>query len=310
MKKTIIPRSETPVDDEREPKTVLVVDDSPVDRRITGRLLQRLPDLKVGFACDGEEAVSFVDTNRVDLILTDLDMPNMDGLGLLTVLGQTHPTIPVVIMTGVGTEQLAFESLRRGAASYIPKISLNSHLCDIVERVLELRARHTDAVGVTYFSCFISYSHEDETFCQKLYDSLSQHNVPLWFAPKDMMGGRKIHEQIAGGIRDFDKLLLVLSSHSMHSKWVATEITHAVEREHATGSDVLFPISLVPFDEIQNWKLWDGSLGIDIAREVKKYFIRDFQDWTNESHFDRVCGQLVKDLNQQMYNDWNWRPIR
>ena len=52
-------------------------------------------------------------------------------------------------------------------------------------------------------------------------------DVRCWFAPHDIQGGRKIHEQIGEAIRVYDRLLLILSEHSMNSEWVKTEIAHA-----------------------------------------------------------------------------------
>lgn len=66
-----------------------------------------------------------------------------------------------------------------------------------------------------------------------------------WFAPEGIQGGRKIYEQINEAIRRYEKLLLVLSEHSMNSEWVKTEIAKARQREVREKRQVLFPIRLV-----------------------------------------------------------------
>ena len=64
--------------------------------------------------------------------------------------------------------------------------------------------------------------------------------VRCWFAPHDIHGGRKIHEQIDEAIRVYDKLLLILSDASMSSEWVSTEISKARKRERHEGRRMLF----------------------------------------------------------------------
>lgn len=98
-----------------------------------------------------------------------------------------------------------------------------------------------------------------------------------WFAPEDVQGGRKLHEQREQAIRRYDKLLLVLSEHSIGSEWVKTEIYHARQDEIRTNRRKLFPISLVEFETIQDWTAFDADVGKDMAREVREYFI---EGWT------------------------------
>jgi hypothetical protein len=65
--------------------------------------------------------------------------------------------------------------------------------------------------------------------------------VRCWFAPHDIQGGRKLHEQIDQAIRIHERLLLILSSHGMQSEWVKTEIAKARQREVQEQRQVLFP---------------------------------------------------------------------
>ncbi len=75
-----------------------------------------------------------------------------------------------------------------------------------------------------------------------------------WFAPHDIKGGRKIHEQIDDAIRLHDRLLLILSEHSMSSEWVKTEIAKARKREVKEGKRVLFPVRVVGFETLRDWE--------------------------------------------------------
>src|SRR5262249_926187 len=80
---------------------------------------------------------------------------------------------------------------------------------------------------IPFYSCFISYSTKDEAFARRLHSRMRDEGLQVWFAPEDVQGGKKLHEQIDQAIRVHDKLLLVLSGHSMGSEWVKTEIRKA-----------------------------------------------------------------------------------
>jgi CheY-like chemotaxis protein len=116
---------------------VLVVDDSAVDRQLAGRLIEKQSHLSVGYASDGEEALSIIRSQRPDIVLTDLSMPRMDGLELVRALREEHPALPVVLMTGNGSESVAAEALRLGAASYVPKCRMAHDLVPTLQNVLE-----------------------------------------------------------------------------------------------------------------------------------------------------------------------------
>jgi len=117
------------------------------------------------------------------------------------------------------------------------------------------------AGAIQYYTCFISYSTKDQAFADRLYADLQAKGVRCWFAPHDIKGGRKIHEQIDGAIRVHDKLLLILSEHSMASDWVGTEIANAREREAREKKQMLFPITIAPFEEVKQWKKFDADRG-------------------------------------------------
>ena len=115
---------------------VLVVDDSEVDRRLVGGLLEKQGNWTVIYASDGRAALQHFESGIPDLVLTDLQMPEMDGLELVAAIKGNYPLTPVILMTAQGSEEIASEALRRGAASYVPKKKLAEDLVDTVERVL------------------------------------------------------------------------------------------------------------------------------------------------------------------------------
>jgi hypothetical protein len=150
--------------------------------------------------------------------------------------------------------------------------------------------------AIEFHSTFISYSTSDQAFAERLYEDLQAAGVRCWFAPHDIRGGRKIHEQIDEAIRIHDKLLLILSPNSMNSPWVRTEIANARSRETEQKRQILFPISLLHFHELQSWKLFDADTGIDTAREIREYFIPDFCDWKDQDSYRKAFGLLLRDL--------------
>ncbi|MGE0756302.1 MAG: response regulator [Pirellulaceae bacterium] len=103
--------------------TVLVVDDSPFDRLLVERILAG-ENITPVFAENGEEALQFIAKQAPDVVLTDLQMPTMDGLTLVRELKRSFPGTPAILMTGRGSEEIAAEALRNGAVSYVPKRNL------------------------------------------------------------------------------------------------------------------------------------------------------------------------------------------
>lgn len=118
--------------------SVLVVDDSQSDLRLVGELLEANADIEVWCAEDGVGALEKMERSEPDLVVTDLVMPRMDGLKLVTVAREKHPLVPVILITARGNEEIAVEALERGAASYVPKRNLAEDLLDTVRTVLAL----------------------------------------------------------------------------------------------------------------------------------------------------------------------------
>ena len=115
---------------------VLVVDDAAVDRRMTGGIIEQQLGWRVGYAEDGATALAAMDLEAPRLVLTDLRMPGLDGLELVAAVRSRFPSVPVVLMTAFGNESIAIQALRIGAASYVPKQSLDRDLASTLEQVL------------------------------------------------------------------------------------------------------------------------------------------------------------------------------
>ena len=203
-------------------------------------------------------------------------------------LYKSRGKIPEVFLRGCGLSDWEIEA----AKLYDPSLSASA-VTDVVYRVANLRNNQP----FQYYSCFISYSTKDQAFADRLYADLQGKGARCWFAPHDIVGGRKIHEQIDEAIRVHDKLLLILSEHSMASNWVGTEIADARELEAREKKQMLFPITIAPFEEVKKWKLFDADRGKDSARVIREYYIPDFSSWERDAAgYQREFEKLVAAL--------------
>jgi CheY-like chemotaxis protein/anti-sigma regulatory factor (Ser/Thr protein kinase) len=117
---------------------ILVVDDSETDRKLVGGLLKPKLDWIVQYASNGTQALEMIGSVFPDIVVTDLKMPEMDGIQLCTRSKVEFPHVPIVLITGMGSEELAVEALEAGAASYVPKSALAGSLLETVEQLLAL----------------------------------------------------------------------------------------------------------------------------------------------------------------------------
>lgn len=148
--------------------TILVVDDSAVDRRLVGRLLEEDTDLEVEYAAHGKEALAKIEYLVIDLVVTDLIMPEMDGLELVAAIRGQYPLVPVILMTSKGSEEVAVRALQEGAASYVPKRTLAQNLLKTVRRVLTVSSRqrsHWRLMGcMTSSDCTFALENDSALF--------------------------------------------------------------------------------------------------------------------------------------------------
>ena len=157
----------------------------------------------------------------------------------------------------------------------------------IVNRIQKVRS----AKPTQYYSCFISYASQDDSFAQRLHTDLQQKGVRCWFAPEDMKIGDKIRSAIDQSIRLHDKLLLVLSLGSLHSVWVESEVEKAFEEERQRNQTVLFPVRLdeAVMETDQPW-----------AAEIRRTrHIGDFSQWKNHDAYQQAFERLLRDLKAE-----------
>jgi hypothetical protein len=151
-------------------------------------------------------------------------------------------------------------------------------------------ARSLVATPIEYYTCFISYSSKDEAFAERLRADLQSKGVRCWFAPEDLRIGDKFWHKIDESIRMFDKLMIVLSEHSVKSEWVEREVMAAIEKESKRKQTVLFPIrldeSILQLDPIPPW-----------ASDIKRQrHIGNFSRWKRHDDYQKAFTRLLRDL--------------
>lgn len=115
--------------------TLLVVDDVAADRVLVSGIASKWPGCIVIQADSGKSALAKIEVHLPDIILTDMHMPEMDGLELVSAVKNEFPNMPVILMTALGSEEIASKALRCGAASYVPKHRLAADLVSTLHQV-------------------------------------------------------------------------------------------------------------------------------------------------------------------------------
>ena len=110
----------------------------PLIVELVSTLLRASTSLQLVFADDGAQAIAQLQSATPDIIVTDMHMPQVDGLRLVEAVRQDFAHVPIVLITGQGSESLAVQALKAGAASYVPKASLSSDLVPTVMHVLSV----------------------------------------------------------------------------------------------------------------------------------------------------------------------------
>lgn len=116
----------------------LVVEDSPTMRQLISFALKRIPGSTIVEANDGIDALKKLSTQKFDIILTDINMPIMDGLKLVSMVRNdpAHKDIPIVIITTEGAEEDRKRGLALGANAYIAKPIQTADLLNVVNEIL------------------------------------------------------------------------------------------------------------------------------------------------------------------------------
>ena len=262
--------------------------------------------------------LSNADLSRANLSSADINLVNLSGANLSGAnlnevdLRGTILTKAIFGLTRIGDVDLSaaigLETVRHIMPSSIGIDTLYKSKGEIPDEFLREAGVPEEIItqllpsircgpAIQWHSCFISHSSKgkDEEFAKRLHARMRAANMRVWFAPEDLKGGKKLHEQLFEAIQVHDKLLLVLSDSSILSEWVMTEIRKALAQEKKENRRKLFPIRLVDFPTLEEWECM-SSTGENLAEEVRQYFIPDFSNWKNHDAFEKAFERLQKDL--------------
>ncbi len=120
------------------PAKILVVDDSPTMRQLIIFALQRLPGLQIAEAGDGVAALKQLSSEKFDLLLTDINMPMMDGFKLISLIRNDalYTNLPIIVISTEGSEVTRERAIEVGADEYITKPMQTTRLIEVVRRLL------------------------------------------------------------------------------------------------------------------------------------------------------------------------------
>ena len=186
---------------------ILVVEDSAVDRSLLGGLLSKEADWEVVFAEDGQECLEMLEpshsnTCEPDVIVTDLQMPRVNGLELVHKVRASRPWIPVVLVTSYGSEQIAVDALKAGAISYSPKALLKTDLTRTVKQVLQMsqRMRYThDTKQLPAPKQFAFVLENESSLIGPTIEHL-QENLPSWSDKDRLQIGMAMDEALVNAM--------------------------------------------------------------------------------------------------------------
>jgi two-component system chemotaxis response regulator CheY len=117
---------------------ILVVEDSPTMRQLISFAIKRIPDCRVVEATDGVDALKKLSSDKIDLILADINMPVMDGLKLVSLVrgNPAFKDIPIIMVTTEGAEEDRKRAIAIGANAYLPKPIQTQELLKLVTSYL------------------------------------------------------------------------------------------------------------------------------------------------------------------------------
>ena len=251
-------------------------------------------------ACLGDANLREANLTGADLGVADLANTNLGNADLREADLKGASLIETVFAdVDLSQAQGLTECIHRGPSTIDPRtLSRSGQLPEAFLRGIGLSDIFIDYIPslfnqpIQFYSCFISYSHKDEAFAKRLHADLQDKGVRCWYAPEDLPIGEKIRVGIDQAIRKHDKLLLILSEHSVNSQWVESEVESALEKERESGKLVLFPVR-IDDTVMQHRDGWPRTV-----RNTRN--IGNFCNWKDYDAYQQVFERLVRDLKTSL----------
>ncbi len=171
-------------------KTILVVDDEPsVLFALSEGLSDRRRGVRVATAANGIEAVAVLESGAVDLVLTDLRMPDMDGFELLAFLRRNHAALPVILMTALGNAETSARLATAGSFECLPK---PFDLPDLKRKIAEMLAQsvkgRVENISLASFLQLLEMERKTCTLSIRSHDPDAEREGKLYFRAGRLIG--------------------------------------------------------------------------------------------------------------------------
>jgi CheY-like chemotaxis protein len=242
-------------------KTVLVVDDEPsVLFALSEGLSDRRGGVRVVTAANGIEAVAVLEAEPVDIVLTDLRMPDMDGFELLAFLRRNHPAVPVILMTALGS---ADTSARLATAGSFECLAKPFHLPDLKRKIAEMLAQRVkgrvENISLASFLQLLEMERKTCTLSVRSHDPEAIHEGKLFFRAGRLVGAA------TGGLEGREAALEIVTWD--HADIEITDVCPPVDPEIEVALSFLLMEGMRLKDERERGKESDltGEVDIDAA---------------------------------------------
>ena len=126
---------------------ILIVDDE-LNMRLVLQAMLKKEGYAVTTASDGLEALKIMKASPMDIVVSDLKMPKLDGMGLLDAVIRDYPATPVIIITAHGTIATAVDALKKGAFDYVTKPFDQEELKHVIQKAVKTRRLDQDEASL------------------------------------------------------------------------------------------------------------------------------------------------------------------